>query len=232
MILRIHDRSAIWKTTSVKSIMIVWRPQLVNALRLSSPSRYLPIAFSNCRYLSTTSPSLRLALPSLNETSDHNKAIYEGVASGPYPPETIKILTSPVDGKDLEIHEVKGWVYLAESKYIDLLDKAFGRAGWSLEPRGDLKVTSPSGKTAFRTYILRVHGRFVSEAIGDWELSRKSGLSTDEVERKCWFAATLGVASELWDKTVADGLKEKWFERKRIDDGSGKKTLKWVKKKA
>ncbi|KAJ3213159.1 hypothetical protein HDU67_003212 [Dinochytrium kinnereticum] len=201
------------------------------------------------RLTSSHLPASHLILPSrqytassniFHEQSEPGHSPYDGVGIAPYPPETIKILSSPIQGKDLDVDEVRGWLYMKKSRYIELLDKAFGKDGWTMQPRGPLRFTSPTGKTAFRTYVLYVQGRFVSEAIGDREVEKNYAgkeVNVDEVEERCQYAGMvrcckdLGIASELWDKAVVDGLRSKYFEKSKVDIGGGKMAFRWIKKR-
>ena len=60
----------------------------------------------------------------------------------------------------------RGWLYLSEQRYRDILKRAFGADSWRLSPLSELHST-PSGKTLYRTYALYVDDRFISEAMGD-----------------------------------------------------------------
>ncbi|KAI9339162.1 mitochondrial genome maintenance MGM101-domain-containing protein [Zopfochytrium polystomum] len=154
---------------------------------------------------------------------------YRGASNLRLGREVRRILAQPVQPEDLEIEPDRGWLYLSEAKYLEILADAFGES-WRLEPVTP-PLQSPSGRVHYRSYALYVDGRFVSEAIGDVaaavvETSGDGGAA--EIERRCRYAAMvrcckdLGVATELWDPAVVNKLRAQHFVRP-----IGKK---WMKK--
>ncbi|KAJ1564923.1 hypothetical protein HK405_013619 [Cladochytrium tenue] len=142
---------------------------------------------------------------------------YVGVGTRPFPPATAAILREPVQPRDLVIQRDRGWLYLAEERYLDILDRAFGSGNWDLRPLSAPRRT-PSGRTAFRSYALYADGRFVSEAVGDAAAAAGDG-APEAVEAGCKYAALvrcckdLGVALELWDPPAVSRLRSEFFVR-------------------
>ncbi|KAJ3291587.1 hypothetical protein HK104_005957 [Borealophlyctis nickersoniae] len=144
--------------------------------------------------------------------------LYRNVGIEPFPQEAVAILTAPVNPDDLDIDPAKGWLYMKEQAYRDRLNRAFGEEGWELLPITEFWATD-TRQVAFRTYALLVNGRFISEAIGDCSIAKSE--PQEYAERRCEYVALLrtckdvGVASELWDRSVANRLKKKYFEFKQ-----------------
>ena len=63
--------------------------------------------------------------------------LYQGIASSPFPPEVVDVLTAPLNEEDVEI-KLDGLLFLPEIKYRRILNKAFGPGGWALMPMGDI----------------------------------------------------------------------------------------------
>ncbi|KAI8823710.1 mitochondrial genome maintenance MGM101, partial [Fimicolochytrium jonesii] len=127
----------------------------------------------------------------------------------------------------------RGYLYMSEPAYRTLFNLAFGPTSWSLLPTTPFH-TSRSGRTLFRSYILTINNRFISEAVGDWSLATAGG-DRDEAERRCAHVAMvrvgkdLGVASELWDPRVVNGIRDRLFEVVVVD-GVGGNTRVWRRK--
>lgn len=127
---------------------------------------------------------------------------YGGIAQAAFSREEREVLLAPLDPKDVEIRP-DGMVYLPEIKYRRILNKAFGPGGWGLMKRSDWTMVDG---TLMREYALIVHGRFVSEAIGEQDYiennpnmtraTASEGVRSNAIMRCC---KDLGIASELWD---------------------------------
>ncbi|KAJ3331958.1 hypothetical protein HDU76_001686 [Blyttiomyces sp. JEL0837] len=160
--------------------------------------------------------------------------MYEGVAAKRFSKEAERILSYKVKPADLFVDEVKGWTYMKASRYHDILNKAFGEQGWKMECIAPLSFT-PSKKVVYSTYVLRVHDRFVSEAVGDWRATATLPAMS-EIEKLCEYAAMvrcckdLGIAWELWDKTSVDALRARIAKEEWKQDEKGKKFKRWVLK--
>ncbi|TPX69480.1 hypothetical protein SpCBS45565_g02438 [Spizellomyces sp. 'palustris'] len=160
---------------------------------------------------------------------------YKNVATQPLSNEIATKLMRPVKVEDLEIDPDRGYVYLKEATYREMLDDAFGQDGWKLVPVTPFQETS-SGNVVYRAYTLIVNDRFVSEAIGDWSVATAG--SRTAAEAKCDHAALvrvgkdLGMASELWDPVRSNQLRDVKFTQEWIVDPKlGSKRRVWTEKK-
>ncbi|KAJ3009720.1 hypothetical protein HKX48_007774 [Thoreauomyces humboldtii] len=155
------------------------------------------------------------------------------VAETPFTKAQAKALGRAVKVEELEIDQDRGYIYLKESVYQQLLDEAFGPEGWNLVPLTPFQRT-PGGRTLYRAYVLQVEGRFVSEALGDWSIASAGG--EDAAKSKCDHAALvrlgkdIGMAYELWDPTKADALRDERWKVDWVAGQDGKKKKVWVEK--
>ena len=65
-------------------------------------------------------------------TADHNplsSGKYRGLSCHPFHPSISKVLQAPVKLQDLVVDKEKGWLYLKEEKYHELLNQCFGSSG-------------------------------------------------------------------------------------------------------
>ncbi|KAI9027834.1 mitochondrial genome maintenance MGM101-domain-containing protein [Hyaloraphidium curvatum] len=150
------------------------------------------------------------------QVSEDWKALYATVSAGPFPEDVAAKLAVEIGEEDLEVRPETGWVYLKRSRYQDILDDAFGFAGWHLVPRGPLTL---SGRTISRPYALMARNQFVSEARGDYsppggtfpanpanDPAVNAALEYAALVRCC---KDLGVASALWDPKFVARFRKK-----------------------
>ncbi|KAI9095235.1 mitochondrial genome maintenance MGM101, partial [Phlyctochytrium arcticum] len=155
---------------------------------------------------------------------------YDTLSSKSFAQSAIDTLTRPVQLDELEIDPDRGFIYVRENVYEEILDTAFGSDGWTLHPLTPFHTLND--KIVYRTYALFVHSRFVSEAIGDWSLKTCQG-DREVAEAKCRHTALvrvckdIGVASELWDPRVVNTMRDKVFESVWDDDGEGARRKVW-----
>lgn len=164
---------------------------------------------------------------------------YVGIAAAPFAPEAAEVLMSPVANEDIEICP-DGLHYLPEIKYRQILNCAFGPSAWSLLPI-EIMV-SPQENMLYYKGALFVHGRFVSEAIGEQqyfpENDRMSYATTAEsAKSNCLMRCCkdLGIASELWDPSfvrrwVAENALEVWCQNVGKGHDAGRKKKMWRKR--
>jgi hypothetical protein len=159
---------------------------------------------------------------------------YAGIAAEPFTKEQVDILLDKVPEEDIEIRP-DGLIYLPEIRYRRVLNRTFGPGAWALLPRS---IDIQDNMLYYRGALF-VHGRFVSEAIGEQQYfvgnDRMSYATAAEAAKsnclvRC--CKDLGIASELWDPSFIrswlarnamevwctsrqDGAKRKKFWRKR-----------------
>jgi hypothetical protein len=167
---------------------------------------------------------------------------YIGIASAPFSVEAAEILMSPIPDIDIEIRP-DGLIYLPEIKYRRILNRAFGPGAWSLLPM-DITVSSNDNMLYYRGALF-VHGRFVSEAIGEQQYyatnDRMSyATAAESAKSNCLTRCCkdLGIASELWDPSFV----RQWISTYAVDvwtenvgsnpSDRGKKRRMWRKKDA
>ncbi|TPX55320.1 hypothetical protein PhCBS80983_g05412 [Powellomyces hirtus] len=210
------------------------KPFQASFARPRSASSYMPREASKgprvMRAAETTRghvlPTDTLQFPGISE-------LYQtGFATKPFSKEVAALLSRPVKPEELEIDKDRGYVYLKEQMYRDMLNEAFGADGWKLMPTTPF-VTTKGDRTVYRGYMLQIDGRFVSETIGDWSVASAGGRS--EAELKCDHAALvrvgkdLGIASELWDPSRADALRDAKWAPVWMSGDKGKKRV-WTPK--
>ena len=128
---------------------------------------------------------------------------YVGIASQPFSAEQAEMLLQKIEDDQVEIRP-DGLVYLPEIRYRRILNRTFGPGAWALMPRSiDL-----GDNMLYYRGALFVHGRFVSEAIGEQQYfpnnDRMSYATAAEAAKsnclvRC--CKDLGIASDLWDPT-------------------------------
>lgn len=134
-----------------------------------------------------------------------------GASAEAFPPEAAAVMMAPIEETDVEI-KPDGIIYLPEIKYRRILNKSLGPGAWALIPRDDSVV---EGKTLSRDYALFVHGRFVSQARGEFESSYNKlseGVAEEAAKSNALMRCCkdLGIASELWDPTFILSFKAKY----------------------
>lgn len=167
---------------------------------------------------------------------------YIGIAAAPFSPEAAEVLMREIPDSDVEIRP-DGLIYLPEIKYRRILNRAFGPGAWSLLPM-DITVASADNMLYYRGALF-VHGRFVSEAIGEQQYyptnDRMSYATAAEAAKSnCLMRCCkdLGIASELWDPTfvrrwIGEYAQEVWCTNIGSGGGDrGKKRKMWRKKSA
>jgi hypothetical protein len=155
---------------------------------------------------------------------------YQGIAAAPFSQEECKALLSPVNDTDVEIRP-DGMIYLPEIKYRRRLNLAFGPGAWALMPTERPTVRD---NVIMRPFALYVHGRFVSESIGEQEYFENNptmtwataaeGAKSNAVMRCC---KDLGIASELWDPGFIDKWKKEYAVQVWVE---GKNKPMWRRK--
>jgi hypothetical protein len=125
---------------------------------------------------------------------------FNGIAKQAFSKDIEKILSSPLDEKDIEI-KPDGNLYVPEIKLRRILNSAFGAGGWGLVPRSPHSVVGNNILT--REYALVAHGRFISQARGEqiFFSEEKVTMATEGVKssalRRC--CKDLCIGTELWD---------------------------------
>lgn len=164
---------------------------------------------------------------------------YTGIASAPFSPEAIKVLMTDVSDDDVEIRP-DGLIYLPEIKYRRILNHAFGPGAWSLLPV-DITVSQSDNQMYYRGRLY-VHGRFVSESIGEQQYFASNdrmsyATAAESAKSNCLMRTCkdLGCASSLWDPTftrrwVAQYAVQVWCTNVGSGGDRGKKRMMWRKK--
>lgn len=126
---------------------------------------------------------------------------YSGIAAEPFTAGQAAILQEPLDHEQVEIRP-DGLLYLPEIRYRRILNRAFGPGAWALMPRS---IDTEDNMLYYRGALF-VHGRFVSEAIGEQQYypsnDRMSyATAAESAKSNCLVRCCkdLGIASELWD---------------------------------
>jgi hypothetical protein len=155
---------------------------------------------------------------------------YQGIAAAPFSEKESTVLLSQIDSSDVEIRP-DGMVYLPEIKYRRRLNLAFGPGAWALMPTERPTVRD---NVIMRPFALYVHGRFVSESIGEQEYFENNptmtwataaeGAKSNAVMRCC---KDLGIASELWDPGFIDKWKKEYAVQVWVE---GKNKPMWRRK--
>lgn len=166
---------------------------------------------------------------------------YVGIAAAPFSPEAAAVLMAEIPSADIEVRP-DGLIYLPEIKYRRILNRAFGPGAWSLLP---IEITvAHQDNMLYYKGALFVHGRFVSESIGEQqyfpENDRMSyATAAESAKSNCLMRCCkdLGVASELWDPSfsrrwIAEHCIEVWCQNIGKGNGSGSKKKMWRKRTA
>ena len=137
------------------------------------------------------------------------------VATAPFSPEQIAVLTAPLEDDEVEI-KPDGVVYFPEMAYRNRLRKAFGVGGWSLVPLHNPVVQEG---LVLQPWCLVALGRFVAQATGahQYNPSNRATDYGDSIEAAKSNALSrcckdIGVAAELWNKTFILG----WLKRMAV----------------
>lgn len=126
---------------------------------------------------------------------------YVGIAAQPFTAEQSEVLMRQLEEDQVEVRP-DGLVYLPEIRYRRILNRAFGPGAWALMPRS---IDIGDNMLYYRGALF-IHGRFVSEAIGEQQYfpnnDRMSYATAAEAAKsnclvRC--CKDLGIASELWD---------------------------------
>ncbi len=128
---------------------------------------------------------------------------YVGIAAQPFTAEQAELLLQTIGDDQVEIRP-DGLIYLPEIRYRRILNKTFGPGAWAVMPRSiDL-----GDNMLYYRGALFIHGRFVSEAIGEQQYfpnnDRMSYATAAEAAKsnclvRC--CKDIGIASDLWDPT-------------------------------
>jgi len=161
---------------------------------------------------------------------------YIGIAAQPFSAEQAEMLLQRIDDDQIEIRP-DGLIYLPEIRYRRILNRTFGPGAWALMPRSiDL-----GDNMLYYRGALFIHGRFVSEAIGEQQYfpnnDRMSYATAAEAAKSnCMVRCCkdIGIASDLWDPTftrqwLATYAVEVWCQN-RQDPNKRKKF--WRKRNA
>lgn len=171
-----------------------------------------------------------------NVKSDTSLHPYTGIAAEPFTKEQAETLMERIPDEDIEIRP-DGLIYLPEIRYRRVLNRTFGPGAWALLPRS---IDVRDGMLYYRGALF-VHGRFVSEAIGEQPYTpgndRMSYATAAEAAKsnclvRC--CKDLGIASDLWDPSfirawLAKFAIEVWCTSRQ--DSSKRKKF-WRKKAA
>ena len=140
---------------------------------------------------------------------------YVGIAAEPFGPEKAEMLLQRLDENDIELRP-DGLVYLPEIRYRRILNRTFGPGAWALMPRS---IDIGDNMLYYRGALF-IHGRFVSEAIGEQQYfpnnDRMSYATAAEAAKsnclvRC--CKDIGIASELWDPTFT----RQWLAKHAIE---------------
>lgn len=140
---------------------------------------------------------------------------YVGIASEPFTPEQTAILLEKLKEEDIEVRP-DGLVYLPEIRYRRVLNRTFGPGAWALMPRS----IDIGDNMLFYRGALFIHGRFVSEAIGEQQYfpnnDRMSYATAAEAAKsnclvRC--CKDIGIANELWDPTYT----RNWLKKNAVE---------------
>jgi|GEM_PF-3477705 len=128
---------------------------------------------------------------------------YVGIAAQPFTAEQAELLLQTIGDDQVEIRP-DGLIYLPEIRYRRILNRTFGPGAWAVMPRSiDL-----GDNMLYYRGALFIHGRFVSEAIGEQQYfpnnDRMSYATAAEAAKsnclvRC--CKDIGIASDLWDPT-------------------------------
>lgn len=142
---------------------------------------------------------------------------YVGIAQEAFPSKSVEVLMAPVNTEDIEIRP-DGLIYLPEIKYRRILNRAFGPGAWSLMPI-EITVSTDDNMLYYRGALF-VHGRFVSEAIGEQQYYPESermsyGTAAESAKSNCLMRCCkdLGIASELWDPSFV----RRWLKQNAVE---------------
>lgn len=155
---------------------------------------------------------------------DYSSEMFPGASTTPFSSEVINVLNAELSVEDIEI-KPDGALYLPESRYRKVLNKAFGVGGWCLIPRGPHTL---SNGVLSREYALFCQGRFVSQARGHSVIQGFSNPAmasesarSNAIMRVC---KDLGIGNELWDPAFVGQWKTNFARSTNVN---GK--IKWIK---
>ncbi len=140
---------------------------------------------------------------------------YVGIAAQPFTAEQSEVLMRQLEEDQVEVRP-DGLVYLPEIRYRRILNRAFGPGAWALMPRS---IDIGDNMLYYRGALF-IHGRFVSEAIGEQQYfpnnDRMSYATAAEAAKsnclvRC--CKDLGIASELWDPSYT----REWLARHAVE---------------
>jgi hypothetical protein len=140
---------------------------------------------------------------------------YAGIAAEAFTAEQAAILLDKIAESDIEVRP-DGLIYLPEIRYRRILNRTFGPGAWALMPRS----IDIGDNMLFYRGVLFIHGRFVSEAIGEQQYfpnnDRMSYATAAEAAKsnclvRC--CKDIGIASELWDPTFT----RQWLAKNAVD---------------
>lgn len=175
--------------------------------------------------------------------SIQKKDVFAGAGEKAVTAKQQKILTDPVDPKDVRILPDTASLYLPWSWFAARLTKAFGPMGWSLTPVTD-RENNPIPPVAkdnvmYREFILTADGRFVGSAVGECAYNPTNkrmtygdaveGAKSNALSRCC---KALGIAPEIY----SEGWREDWIQENAIcvnaENWDGKIKQLWRRKNA
>ncbi len=140
---------------------------------------------------------------------------YVGIAAGPFTAEQSEVLMQKLDEDQIEVRP-DGLVYLPEIRYRRILNRAFGPGAWAVMPRS---IDVGDAMLYYRGALF-VHGRFISEAIGEQQyFPNKDRMSyataAESAKSNCLVRCCkdLGIASELWDPSYT----RQWLARHAVE---------------
>lgn len=159
---------------------------------------------------------------------------FHGIAASGFSEAQNAILREPVDPNDVEI-KPDGICYLPGMFYRSRLNRAFGPGAWAVAPRGPARrMPKSGGELVIFHAVLFVHGRYVSEAVGDCMYYPNNagmtyadayeGAQTAALSRCCKMIVP-GV-EVLWDKGWREEWTAKYCESRENDRGK----LEWRRK--
>jgi len=144
-----------------------------------------------------SSPSMPFPEEARQEYS--SPSLYQGAAAEAFSEDIRRMLAEPIPSEDIEI-KPDGTVYMPESRYRRILNRAFGAGAWALVPRGPHSL---SADVLSREYALFCLGRYVSQVRGHGAVREfanpamvSESVRSNALTRLC---KDLGIANELWD---------------------------------
>lgn len=139
-------------------------------------------------------------------------AAYERLGQFALTEEQEAILNEPTPANEVDI-KPDGTVYVSHEYYVRLLNRAFGRMGWTMVPGSPL-TARPGTEEYYQRWVLFVGGVYASEALASrvfYPDNRNMDLSdvAESIKSDCKrrVCKDLGIATEPWQRRWAANWK-------------------------